>query len=72
MFQIERTAKSLDQRDRASVACLRRKACFFDQIRGKGAIDDTQHFAHDRRTTDKQEPYGERHSEHPLTHRSMR
>ena len=69
---IQRTAKALDQRDRTGVggaACIARLS---DQMRGKGAIDDAEHAAHDRRATceEKAQRIGE--AQNPLAHGLMR
>ena len=70
--EVQRAAEALDQRHRARVARLRRKACLFDQMRGNGAIDDAQYLAHDVGLAGKQEPQRERHTKYPLSHRRMR
>jgi hypothetical protein len=41
------TAEALDQRDRTCVSCLLGVTGFMYQVRCNGAVNDTQHMAHD-------------------------
>ncbi len=45
---------------------LNRPARFVHQVRGDGAIDDTQHSGHVFRFTGKQKAQRERHTKHPF------
>jgi len=45
--EVQRTAKALDQGNRASLGRLVRTARFLDQMRGDDTIDDTKHLPHD-------------------------
>ena len=70
--QVECRSKPLDQRHRAGAGrgfCI---AGLLDQMRGKGAIDDTEYLTHDRRATGKQKSQWERYAQYPLTHWLMR
>ena len=46
-IEIERAAKTLDQRHGAGVGRLPGEPCLLDQMRGDRAVDDTQHLPHD-------------------------
>lgn len=52
---IERTTETLDQRDRSRVGRLAGETRLFDQVRGKAAVNDAEHLAHDRRPSGEQE-----------------
>jgi len=71
-IQIQSTAKALDQGHRASLYKGFCKARFMCQVRGDGARDDTQHFAHGFGLTGKQKSQRKRHTEDPLAHGLMR
>lgn len=43
------TAEALNQRDRPGLGVLTGKTRLLDQVRGKAAVDDAEHLAHDRR-----------------------
>ena len=66
---IEGTAESLNQRHCAGAGRRAGKSRLLDQVRGNAAIHDAEHFAHDCRTTGKQEPQRVRETQHPLAHR---
>lgn len=56
--EVQRAAETRDQRDRAGVGGLVRKACLLDQVRGDGALDDAEHLFHERRPSGEQKPNG--------------
>ena len=53
--EIQRTAKTPDQRHRSSVRRLVRQSGLLDQARGDHAVDDAKHLAHDRPAAGEQE-----------------
>ena len=69
---IKGTAKTLDKRDCASPCRGLGITGFAGQMRGNGAVDDTQYFAHNGRLAGKQKAQWERYSEDPLAHGLMR
>ena len=52
-FEIQRTTKSLDQRHGAGLCGLSSESRFLDQVDRDGPVDDSQHPAHQFRTTDQ-------------------
>jgi len=71
-IQIQRTAKTLDQRDRAGVRRLMRQSGLLDQVRSNHPVNDAEHLAHDRRAAGEQETQWKRKTQHPLAHRLFR
>ena len=51
---VERTTEALDQSDRAGSSRLV-SVVFFDQMRGNGTLDDTQHVTHNLGPAGEQE-----------------
>ena len=70
-IEIERAAKTLDQRHGAAVGRLPGEPCLLDQMRGDRAVDNTQRLPHDLWVAGKQKPQRERHTEYPLSHGLM-
>ena len=62
-IQVQRTAKTLNQRDRAGVGGRDLVTCFVGQVCLDGAVDDTQCLAHDLRLagTSRSEQPGDRY-----------
>jgi hypothetical protein len=69
---IQGAAKTLDQRDCANPCRGFGETGFAGQMRGYGAIDDTEYLAHDGRLAGKQKTQWERYSKHSLAHGLMR
>ena len=51
--EVERTAESLNQRDRASLSLLTREPDLLDQMRGDATLEDAEYPAHDIRAAGK-------------------
>ena len=70
--RVQCAAKALYQGDSAGVCRSFCVSGFVGQVRGNGAIDYAQHFAHDEGLAGKQKAQRERDTEYPLTHGLMR
>jgi hypothetical protein len=62
----------LDQCDRTRLCRLFVVACFFSDMCGKCAINNTQYFSHDARITGKQKSKLKREAQYPLPNGLMR
>ena len=71
-IQIEGAPKTLDQRDCASPCRGFGVTGLAGQMRGYGAIGDTEYLTHDSGLTGKQKAQWKRYTQHPLAHGLMR